>query len=282
MGCLYIIPTPIGNLLDITHRALKILNQVDIIASENTIHTYQLLKKFNIKNSLTSLHQHNEIKKTIYLIEKIKQGQNIALVSNAGTPIINDPGFYLVQQCHKQNIQVIPLPGACAIITALIASGLPANKFCFEGFLPSKKNARKTLLKKTSKELRTTIFFESSHRIIESVTDIVDEIGENRNITIARELTKYWESIYYNTSLNILNFLKENKNSCKGEMVILINGYKKTKLDNIKEKHINTLILLKKILPLKQAVLLTSKIHNIKNKLLYKYAINKLIDDKNK
>ncbi|CAL4318835.1 Ribosomal RNA small subunit methyltransferase I [Buchnera aphidicola (Eriosoma lanigerum)] len=282
-GLVYIVPTPIGNLSDITHRALSILNEVDLIAAENIIHTSQLLKHFNIKKYLTSLNQHNELKKTIYLINKIETGKNIALVSNAGTPIINDPGFNLIKACQNKHIRIIPLPGACSIITALIGSGLPANKFCYEGFLPTKKNDRCNLLKLIKKEHRTIIFFETSHRIILSIKDIINELGSDRNIVITRELTKYWESIYRTNASNMLQLLQSNPDYCKGEMIILIEGYKEVLLETIQKKHINTFLLLNQTLSLKQSTILTSKIHGIKKKIIYQYAINQLkYDKKNK
>ncbi|MDE5285500.1 MAG: 16S rRNA (cytidine(1402)-2'-O)-methyltransferase, partial [Buchnera aphidicola] len=221
-GVLYIVPTPIGNLSDITYRALKTLKEVDIIAAENIKHTNILLKNFKIQNVLISMNKHNEYQKSDYLIRQLKKGKNIAIVSNAGTPVINDPGYFLIKQCHVLNIKIIPLPGACAAITALIASGIPANKFCYEGFLPSKKQERRNLLFSLRNEERTIIFYESKYRILQSIEDIIEQIDKNRHIVIAKEITKKWESIYGNTAEKILIWMKNNTYRYKGELVVII------------------------------------------------------------
>lgn len=277
-GKLYIVPTPIGNFLDITKRALLILKEVNIIACENIKNTYLLLKHFKIYTTLTSIHQHNEIKKSQKLIQKLIKGKNIALVADAGTPLINDPGYILVNLCHENQITIIPLPGACAAITALIASGLPSNKFCYEGFLPSKKNARCKTLKNLKYEQRTIIFYETSRRLLHSLEDIIKEFGPDRNIAIAKELTKIWEFIYKAPAKKILTWLLSDKNKCKGEIVIIIKGYICSNQHLLSNKILKTLKLLKEVLPLKIAVKVTTKIHNIKKNQLYRYAIN-LKDD---
>ncbi|CAL4318445.1 Ribosomal RNA small subunit methyltransferase I [Buchnera aphidicola (Periphyllus testudinaceus)] len=278
-GNLFIVATPIGNMDDITYRALNTLKKIDYIAAENYKHTLKLLNKYNINKSITSFHQHNELKNTKKIIKKLKKGKNIALVSDAGTPTINDPGFYLIRECHLNKIKVIPLPGACAAISALSASGIPSNKFCFEGFLPSKKIKRCKTLKKLKFEKRTIIFYETSHRIQKSLKNILKEFGPNRKITIAREITKYWESIKYNTVYNFFNKYKNNSLICKGEIVLIISGYKKNK-KSIPIKIKKTLSILKSILSLKKTALITSKIHNIKKNILYKYLIKKKNNDK--
>ncbi|CAL4319001.1 Ribosomal RNA small subunit methyltransferase I [Buchnera aphidicola (Protaphis terricola)] len=273
-GTLYIVPTPIGNLSDITYRALKILKEVDLIACENIKRTNILLEHFNIKNTLISFNKNNEFYKTDNLIQKLKQGKKIALVSNAGTPIINDPGYLLIKKCHIFCIQIIPLPGPCSAITALSASGISTNRFCYEGFLPSKKKIRQNLLHSLRKEKRTIIFCESKYRIIETIKDIINEIGKNRHIVIAREITKKWEIIYGNKAKVMLSWLENNKNIySKGENIIIINGYKKDKNINISENTINTFQILKNFLSLKQSVLITSKIHKVSKNNLYQYAI---------
>ncbi|QCI18081.1 16S rRNA (cytidine(1402)-2'-O)-methyltransferase [Buchnera aphidicola (Aphis nasturtii)] len=273
-GILYIVPTPIGNLSDITYRALETLKSVDLIACENIKHTNILLKHFNIKNILITFNKINESQKSNNLIEELKKGKKIALVSNAGTPLINDPGYLLIKKCHLFNIQILPLPGPCAAITALIASGLSTHRFCYEGFLPSKKQLRRDLLNSLKKEKRTMIFYESKHRIIETIKDIINEIGENRHIVIAREITKKWEIIYGNKAYLMLSWIKEDENRYnKGENVIIIDGYKEFKNVNISDKIINTFTILRTVLSLKQSVLITSKIHKIKKNNLYQYAI---------
>ncbi|WP_348769481.1 16S rRNA (cytidine(1402)-2'-O)-methyltransferase [Buchnera aphidicola] len=276
-GTLYIVPTPIGNLLDITYRAIEILQEVNLIACENIKHTNILLQHFNIKNILISFNKNNEIQKNNILVKELQNGKKIALVSNAGTPVINDPGYLLIKQCHLFNIKVIPLPGPCAAITALSASGISTNRFCYEGFLPSKKKTRCNLLHSLKKEERTMIFYETKYRIIETIKDIINEIGQNRHIVIAREITKKWEVIYGNKASLILPWIKEDKNRFnKGENVIIIDGYKELKNINISDKIINTFTILRKILSLKESVFITSKIHKISKNNLYQYVIKKI------
>ena len=274
-GILYIVPTPIGNLSDITYRALKVLQDVDIIIAENIRHTNILLQHFNIKNHLSLMNKDNEKIKSDDLIQDLKKGKKIALVSNAGTPIINDPGSFLIKKCHDFNIKVTPLPGACAAITALSASGIRTNRFCYEGFLPSKKKTRCALLQSLKEETRTIIFYESKYRILQSIQDIIEQIDKNRHIVIAREVTKKWESIYGTTADLMLQWLKEDKYRYKGEMVIIIDGFKKIKKTNLSKEILNTLKVLRSFLSLKQSVLITSKIHNISKNDLYQYAIKK-------
>ncbi|WP_422667547.1 16S rRNA (cytidine(1402)-2'-O)-methyltransferase [Buchnera aphidicola] len=274
-GILYIVPTPIGNLLDITYRSLEILKKVDIIAAENIQHTKILLNYFNITNYLISMNKHNEKKQSNFIIKQLKNRKNIAIVSNAGTPIINDPGYFLVTQCRLHNIKIIPLPGACAAITALIASGISANRFCYEGFIPVKKKERCDLFQSLKKEKRTIIFYESKHRILTSIKDIIEQIDANRNIVIAKEITKKWEAIYYKTAINMFEWMKNNSQHYKGEMVIIIEGFKSIKKNNVSTEEINTFNILNPILKLKEAVSITSQIHKTNKNNLYKYAIKK-------
>ncbi|AEO08454.1 16S rRNA 2'-O-ribose C1402 methyltransferase [Buchnera aphidicola str. Ak (Acyrthosiphon kondoi)] len=278
IGILYIVPTPIGNLSDITYRALEILKDVHMIAVENIRHTNILLQHFNIKNHLILMNKDNEKKQSDNLIEELKKGKKIALVCNAGTPIINDPGNILIKKCHISNIKVIPLPGPCAAITALSASGIINNRFCYEGFLPSKKKIRCDLLSSLKEETRTIIFYETKYRILESIKDIIEQIDENRHIVIAREITKKWESIYGAQASLILQWLKADKYRYKGEMVIIIDGFKKLKKDNLSKKILDTFLTLRKFLSLKTSVLITSQIHNINKNALYEYAIKKKSD----
>ncbi|MXP67694.1 16S rRNA (cytidine(1402)-2'-O)-methyltransferase [Pantoea sp. Aalb] len=278
---LYIVPTPIGNLNDITQRALTVLSHVDLVAAEDTRYTGLLLKHFSIKNKLFMLHVHNEQQKTKLLVEKLQDGKSIALVSNAGTPLINDPGYYLVRCCREINIRVIPLPGACAAITALSASGLPSNRFCYEGFLPSKTKARRDILRNLAYESRTLIFYESPHRLIYSLHDMIKEWGSKRYIVLARELTKSWESLYGASIEKLLEWVLEDKNRYKGEIVLIVKGYvKKVDANILDSSTLRTLILLQQELPLKIASKLTAKIHGITKNTLYKYVLNQQKDDK--
>lgn len=269
---LYVVPTPIGNLNDVTYRALEVLRKVDLIAAEDTRHTGLLLKHFSINSRLFALHDHNEQQKSAQLIAKLQIGQSIALVSDAGTPLINDPGYHLVRLCRAADIRVVPLPGACAAITALCASGISSDRFCYEGFLPGKIKKRKDTLTALAKEARTIIFYESTHRLLKSLQDMVTVWGPQRYVVLARELTKHWESIYGAQVGALLDWVAEEKIRRCGEIVLIVEGHKDKK--NVPALNaLKTLLLLQKEMPLKMAVELTAKIHDIKKNVLYKYAL---------
>ena len=271
-GILYIVPTPIGNLSDITQRALDVLSIVDLIAAEDTRHTGKLLQHFGIQSRLFSLHDHNEQQKSDLLIAKLQQGLQIALVSDAGTPLINDPGYHLVNRCRKAGLQVVPLPGACAAITALSAAGLPSDRFCYEGFLPAKSKARRDALRALSTEKRTLIFYESTHRILDTLADMVLELGTTRQIVLAREITKTWESIYSAPAAELLAWVQADDNRRKGEMVVIVAGDNSV-ADSLPPEALRTLALLQAELPLKKAAGLTAEIHGLKKNDLYRYAL---------
>ncbi|QCI27073.1 16S rRNA (cytidine(1402)-2'-O)-methyltransferase [Buchnera aphidicola] len=275
---LYIVSTPIGNMKDITYRAVNILKTVKLIAAENIQYTKNLLNYFNINTKIISLNKYNEnkfIKKIIILLKKI----DIALVSDAGTPTISDPGHQLVHKCHKKNITVIPIPGPCAIIAALSASGIFSNKFCYKGFFPKKTNQRKKCLLKIKNNATTIVFYESCHRIISSIQDIIIYLGSNRKIVLAKEITKKWEKIKYDTSRNILSWLQDNPLRQKGEMVIIIKGKKKKEKKICSNIH-NTLSILLTKIKIKTAIKLTSLIYKIKKNKLYDYTIKNFKNDK--
>ena len=220
-GTLYLVATPIGNLEDITFRAIRILKEVDLIAAEDTRQTLKLLKYYEINKPLISYHRHNEEVKQEVLIQKLKKGQNIALVSDAGTPVISDPGEVIVKEALKENIKVIPIPGACALINALIASGLDTKEFSFYGFLSLNKKLRKEKLQEIKKENKTIILYEAPHKLTATLKDL-SEILEDREIVVARELTKIHEEFLRGTASEIL----ENYPEPKGEHIILIEGNK--------------------------------------------------------
>jgi len=270
---LYIVPTPIGNLGDITQRALSVLQQVDLIAAEDTRHTGLLLQHFAINARLFALHDHNEQQKSETLLAKLKEGQSIALVSDAGTPLINDPGYHLVRTCREAGIRVVPLPGPCAAIAALSAAGLPSDRFCYEGFLPAKSKSRIDALKNIEQEPRTLIFYESTHRLLDSLQDITSVLGESRYVVLAREITKTWESIHGAPVGELLAWVKEDENRRKGEMVLIVEGFKATDDEALPADALRTLALLQAELPLKKAAALTAEIHGVKKNALYKYAI---------
>ena len=273
-GILYIVATPIGNLQDITQRALDTFAQVDLIAAEDTRHSGLLLSHYGIKKPFFALHDHNEQEKAHILVEKLKQGSNIALISDAGTPLISDPGFHLVRQCREAGIRVVPLPGACAAITALCASGIASDRFCFEGFLPAKSKARKDKLENIAEEDRTLIFYESTHRILDTLEDMQSVLGEERYIVLAREITKTWETITGNTIKNLREWLLEEPNRTKGEMVLIVEGKPKSdNNDEISPQAVKALELIAEELPLKKAAAIVAELYGYKKNALYQFGL---------
>ena len=273
-GILYIVATPIGNLQDITQRALDTFAKVDLIAAEDTRHSGLLLSHYGIKKPFFALHDHNEQEKAHILVEKLKQGSNIALISDAGTPLISDPGFHLVRQCREAGIRVVPLPGACAAITALCASGIASDRFCFEGFLPAKSKARKDKLENIAEEDRTLIFYESTHRILDTLEDMQSVLGEERYIVLAREITKTWETITGNTIKNLREWLLEDPNRTKGEMVLIVEGKPKSdNNDEISPQAVKALELIAEELPLKKAAAIVAELYGYKKNALYQFGL---------
>ncbi len=227
-GTLYLVATPIGNLEDITLRAIKTLQQVDIIAAEDTRQTLKLLNHLQIKKPLISYHRHNEEIKTDQLIKELENGKNIAIVSDAGTPIISDPGEEIVKVALQNNIKVIPIPGPCALITALIASGISAKEFSFFGFLPLNKKNREEKIIQIKEDTKTSIIYEAPHKLIQTLQDLKTHIGQ-RKIVIAKELTKIHETYEKGTAEELIQKIKEPK----GEYVIIIEGSQQTKQQNV-------------------------------------------------
>jgi len=273
---LYIVPTPIGNLGDITQRAIEVLSNVDLIAAEDTRHTGKLLSHFNIQTKTYALHDHNEQQKAQVLVEKLLAGHSIALVSDAGTPLISDPGYHLVTQCRQAGVKVVPLPGACAVITALSASGLPSDRFSFEGFLPAKSKGRKDKFLEIAKAERTCVFYESPHRILDSLADMLDILGPEREVVLARELTKTFETIQGMPLGELVEWVKADENQQRGEMALLIHGYRSTAEDTLPDEATRTLAILTKELPLKKAAAMAAEIYNLKKNTLYKWGLENL------
>ena len=226
MAKIYIVPTPIGNLDDITLRAINILKDVDLILCEDTRRSKKLLIHYEIETPLRSHHKFNEHQEVDIIIEKIKSGTKVALISDAGTPGISDPGYLIVRTCIQNNIEIDCLPGPTAFVPALINSGIPSDKFIFEGFLPVKKG-RKTRLEILSKEERTMVFYESPHKILKTLNDFLIHFGSNRKVSISRELTKIYEETIRGTIHSVLESLTEK--SIKGEIVVIVEGYKVSK-----------------------------------------------------
>ncbi|MCB0409053.1 MAG: 16S rRNA (cytidine(1402)-2'-O)-methyltransferase [Flavobacteriales bacterium] len=221
MSKLYIIPTPIGNLKDITFRAIEIMQEVDFILAEDTRQTMKLLKHYNIEKKLVAHHQHNEHKTTEGIVEQLKSGAVIGLVSDAGTPGISDPGFLLVRECVNNDIEVETLPGATAFVPALVNSGFPCDKFVFEGFLPHKKG-RQTRLNLLKEETRTIVFYESPHRLLKTLNQFKEFFGEDRQVSVSRELTKMHEENIRGTLNEVIEYY--NNHTIKGEIVLIVHG----------------------------------------------------------
>lgn len=272
-GILYIVATPIGNLGDITQRALDTLAQVDLIAAEDTRHSGLLLSHYGIKKPFFALHDHNEQQKAVVLVEKLTQGQNIALISDAGTPLISDPGFHLVRHCRQAGIRIVPISGACAAITALCASGIASDRFCFEGFLPAKTKSRCDKLESLTNEPRTLIFYESTHRILDTLADMQSVWGNDRYLVMARELTKTWETIHGDTLGNLIEWLKGDPNRIKGEIVLVVEGKPEETEQVFHPQAVKLLALLAKELPLKKAAAIVAETFGYKKNALYQYGI---------
>ena len=221
---LYLIPTQIGNLEDITLRASRILKEVDVILAEDTRQTSKLIKHYDINKKLVAHHQHNEHKTIERIVDSLKSGEKMALVSDAGTPGISDPGFLLVRECIKNGIEIECLPGATAFVPALVNSGLPCDKFIFEGFLPHKKG-RQTRLKLLAEETRTLVFYESPHRLIKTLKQFSEYFGAERQISVSRELTKIHEENIRGTVIELIDYYENH--TLKGEIVIIVRGYEK-------------------------------------------------------
>lgn len=277
-GVLYLCATPIGNLEDITLRCIRILGEVDIIAAEDTRQTIKLLNHFKIRKPLISYHEHNKFQKGLEIVELIKSGKNIALVSDAGMPAISDPGEELVRLCIDNDIGIIPLPGATASLTALIVSGFSTVRFCFEGFLPSNKKERRERLQKLSTEIRTIILYEAPHRLLDTLNDIREQLGERR-ISISREITKKFEETLRANISDVINIFEER--AIKGEFVLIIEGMNEKELidielkkwDNITiEEHIK--MYLRQGLDKKDAIKKVSEDRKLPKKEIYKIGCN--------
>ena len=222
MGKLYIVPTPIGNLEDITLRAINVLKSCDLILAEDTRTSSKLLKHICVETPLKSHHKFNEHQTTGHFIEKLNSGETIALISDAGTPAISDPGFFIVRACIQEGIDVECLPGATAFVPALVVSGLPNDRFCFEGFLPQKKG-RNTRLNELTTETRTMIFYESPYRLIKTLNQFIEFFGESREISVSREISKMFEETKRGTLKEMVNYFTINEP--KGEFVIIVSGF---------------------------------------------------------
>ena len=272
-GQLNIVSTPIGNLRDITFRAIEVLKSVDLILAEDTRIAQKLLNHYAIENKITSFNLINENQKTKTLIKKLKEGKNIALISDAGTPLISDPGYLLIRSAREESIQVIPVPGCSAAIAALTASGIASDKFTFYGFLPKTKVKRAKELRKLTNRSETLIFYESVHRIVKTIESMKEIFGENRNAVLCKEITKLYESFLGSNLLEISNYLSNNPERLKGEFTIIVQGKRNTSIDYEKIDFILSLVTLE--LSLKSSIKICAKITGYSKKIIYAHALEK-------
>jgi 16S rRNA (cytidine1402-2'-O)-methyltransferase len=221
-GVLHIVSTPVGNLDDITRRALAVLAEVDAVAAEDTRHTGRLLDELGIRQSLISYHDHNEQERTPQLLERLQRGDNLALVSDAGTPLVSDPGYRLVRACHQAGIRVVPVPGASALLAALVVAGLPTDRFVFEGFLPSKGSGRHTALRRISESAATSVVYEAPHRILTLLDELKEVVEPGREVVLCRELTKHFETVLPGSVGDIRDKVAADSNQQRGEIVLMV------------------------------------------------------------
>ncbi len=271
-GALYVVATPIGNLEDISARALRVLREVDCIAAEDTRHTGRLLRHFDIDKPLFSLHEHNERGRLEQIVARLRKGQSVALASDAGTPLISDPGFPLVRELRRQGLPVIPIPGPSSLLAALSVAGLPTDRFVFEGFLPAKTAARRERLRALAREERTLVFFEASHRIAETLADLAAEFGGERPAVIARELTKRFEEIQGAPIGDLVMWLEVDVNRQRGEFVLVVQGAAvASEVDTPENRRLLAALLSE--LPVSRAVVVAAKLTGLRKKPLYDLAL---------
>ncbi|VVQ01179.1 Ribosomal RNA small subunit methyltransferase I [Pseudomonas fluorescens] len=275
-GSLYVVATPIGNLDDISARALKILREVALIAAEDTRHSQRLMQHFGIPTPLAACHEHNERDEGSRFITRLLAGDDVALISDAGTPLISDPGYHLVRQARAAGINVVPVPGACALIAALSAAGLPSDRFIFEGFLPAKTVGRRARLEAVKEEPRTLIFYEAPHRILECLQDMELVFGAERPALLARELTKTFETLKGLPLAELRQFVESDSNQQRGECVVLVEGWSAPESeDAVSSEAMRILNLLLEEMPLKRAAALAAQITGERKNVLYQVALDK-------
>lgn len=278
-GKLYVVATPIGNLDDISPRALRTLRDVALIAAEDTRHSIRLLQHFGITTALAACHDHNEREQGGRFVARLLAGDDVALISDAGTPLISDPGYHLVRQVRAAGIEVVPVPGPSALIAALSAAGLPSDRFIFEGFLPAKAAARRGRLELLKEEPRTLIFYEAPHRVLESVQDMASLFGKDRHAVLARELTKTFETLKGAPLGELAEWIAADSNQQRGECVLLVTGWQVPEgEDAISGEALRVLDLLLGELPVKRAAALAAEITGVRKNLLYQAALERQAD----
>jgi len=275
-GTLYVVATPIGNLDDIGVRALRVLREVALIAAEDTRHSQRLLQHFGIQTPLAACHEHNERDESGRFLARLQAGEDVALISDAGTPLVSDPGFHLVRQARAAGIRVVPVPGPCALIAALSAAGLPSDRFIFEGFLPARAAGRRARLELLKEESRTLIFYEAPHRILECLEDMQAVFGGGRQAVLARELTKTFETLKGAPLAELCAWVAADSNQQRGECVVLVAGWQAPEGEEaLSAEALRVLDLLLAELPLKRATALAAEITGVRKNLLYQVALER-------
>lgn len=271
-GTLYVVATPIGNLGDMTARAVEVLRSVDAIAAEDTRHSARLLGHFGIDTPTIALHEHNERTQAPRLVARLLGGESLALISDAGTPLVSDPGFHWVRLAREAGVRVVPIPGASAVMAALSAAGLPSDRFAFEGFLPAKAAARRKRLQDLAAESRTLVFYEAPHRLLQTLADMAEIFGANRRAVLARELTKTFETLHGDELAGLRAWAAADADQQRGEMVLVVEGAGESSVDETEARRILGLLLSE--LPLGQASALAAKITGLKKKALYQMGLD--------
>lgn len=272
-GVLYVVATPIGNLADMVPRAIETLQSVDLIACEDTRYSSRLLEHFSIKTPTIAYHDHSDERRVQQLVERLQAGQNLALISDAGTPLVSDPGFKLVRAVRDAGLKLVPIPGACAFVAALSVAGLPSDRFSFEGFLAPKRGARQASLTAVLRDTRTLVFYEAPHRILDTLQDIVTVMGPDREVVMAREITKTFETLLSGTAAELVEIVAADSNQQRGEIVLLIRGADKKPVSELDDEAQRVMTILMADLPLKQASTLAAEITGLKKKVLYQWAL---------
>lgn len=272
-GVLYVVATPIGNLADMVPRAVETLQSVALIAAEDTRHSARLLSHFSISTPCVAYHDHSDTERTGSILDRVQAGESVALISDAGTPLVSDPGYRLVRTARERGLAVVPVPGACALVAALSASGLPSDRFSFEGFPPPKANARRQWLEALSAESRTLIFYEAPHRVLACLEAMVEVFGPTREAVIARELTKTFETIRLAPLAELVEFVRADSNQQRGEIVLMVAGASNRSDSTLDAEAERVMGILLEELPVKQAAAMGAKITGVKKNALYQWAL---------
>ncbi|WP_299582658.1 16S rRNA (cytidine(1402)-2'-O)-methyltransferase [uncultured Microbulbifer sp.] len=270
---LYIVATPIGNLADMVPRAIEVLQCADLVAAEDTRHSQRLFSHFNIDTPLMAYHDHSDDKRTGQILQRLEQGQTVALISDAGTPLISDPGYRLVREARERGIRVVPIPGACAFVAALSAAGLPSDRFSFEGFLPAKTGPRERALQELAGDTRTLVFYEAPHRVADTLQAMAEVFGAEREAVIAREVSKAFETFQLLPLGELVSWVRSDSNQQRGEIVLLVRGAERRRDTELDGEAQRVMSLLLAELPPKKAAAIAAEITGVNKKVLYNWSL---------